>query len=148
MYVHLISFSFSFFFFNFLDWRDGCYSSCSTASFGIFRFTKANWRWLKLQLRQEFVWSVILLFPRFWSEFRVLLYGSVLLCPVCVHPIWKISPYDRSTVAGHLGKGGPSRSVPDAFCKLPCNNSEINQNSRIHKWRRKSTDRLSFPSHG
>lgn len=102
--------------FSFSDWLDGCCWNYSTASFGTFRFTRANSRWLKLQPRQEIreyvipsspAWRVVLWF--FWN-------CSLVYC-CAFQPIWEISPMTTTAklcVRGAVGQRGSCQP-----CKIP-----------------------------
>lgn len=106
--------------FNFLsDWPDGCCWNCSTASFGIFRFTRVNLRWLKLQLRQELCESVILYSPHLQSDFGILfqMFSCILLC-IPTH-LQDFPPCKITTVVMYLWEiSGVKEHLP-AICRIP-----------------------------
>lgn len=57
------------------------------------------------------------IFPCLWSDVRVLLYGNVLLCAVCIPTRWKIPPERWATVAFGEGRGGAGKGA--ARCRIP-----------------------------
>ena len=120
MYVYIYKYVYTFKnFLNFLaDWLDGCCWNCSTASFGIFRFTRVNLKWLKLQLRQELCESIILFSPHF-AEWFWNFGGIFFVYSYAVPHICRFSPmWDNYSSFVFGGKSGVKKDL-SAICRIP-----------------------------
>lgn len=120
MYVYIYKYVYTLKnFLNFLsDWLDGCCWNCSTASFGIFRFTRVNLRWLKLRLRQELWESIILFSPHFAEWFWN--FGGMFFCILLCSPTHlQVSPmWDNYSSFVSGGTSGVKKDL-SATCRIP-----------------------------